>query len=259
MFAFEKMASDSLRRKLCFFHKETALKHIETTATAIRKIKVKAKIIKAEQIIPLSQAQDIVAKQSGYENFHHASKCASDTKANKSKIVIDSLKLELMFRPNTVRFTSSNEEKLDDVTNELDELMELIGDDYGDMSAMDERNLLYLIEKCKKLTEFEPAFLDGYAHWVGALTVLGDAKQAISVGLPVYNAAIELLKDAPKDHAVYSLEAKNRPFYRLGDNLVTAYKRDGQIDIANKILKKVIQFNYDDETGFRFLQMPNED
>lgn len=241
-----------------FSYKETALKHINTTATAISKIKSKAKLIKVEQKIPLSQAQDIAAKESGYENFHHASKCASDTQVIKSKIVIDTLKLELMYLPSTVSFTCSDEQKLDYVTTQLDEVMDQISDGFGDMETMDEIALNYTVKICKKLTEYEPAFLDGYAHWVGALTTLGYGNEAVSVGLPVYNAAIELLKNAPKDHVVYYYELKNRPFYRLAHNLVLALYKDGQNGAARKISKQMIKFNPNDNTGFRFLLEPLE-
>jgi tetratricopeptide (TPR) repeat protein len=259
MYAFEKMASDSLRLKLCFFHKETALKHIKTTATAIRKIKAKAKLIKAHQNILLSHAQDISAKESGYENFHHASKCASDTQASKDKLVIDTLILDYKYYPNTVCFSCTDIKKLDDVTTQLDEVMEQYSDGFGDMETMGDLALNIVIHLCKHFTEYEPAFIDGYAHWVGALTTLGYGNEAVSVGLPVYNAAIELLKDAPKDSDINYYDLKNRPFYRFAHNLVLALYKDGQNNLAKKIAKKMIKFNPNDNTGFRFLLEPIED
>lgn len=60
------------------------MKHIETTATAISKIKSNAKKIKAAQDIQLTKALDISAKEAGYEHYHHAARCAAKTLENKN-------------------------------------------------------------------------------------------------------------------------------------------------------------------------------
>lgn len=47
------------------------MKYIRTTATAVRKLKQQAKTLSKARTIQLNQALDIVAKEAGYDDFHH--------------------------------------------------------------------------------------------------------------------------------------------------------------------------------------------
>ncbi len=47
------------------------MKQIHTTATSVRKLKQKARSLSRSSDIPLCNALDIVAREAGYDNFHH--------------------------------------------------------------------------------------------------------------------------------------------------------------------------------------------
>lgn len=235
------------------------MKHINTTATAIRKIKSTAKIIKIEKSIPLSQALEISAKQAGYEDFHHATYCASKTQEDKKIISLGSLKLRFFKSEKTFRFDVDDEENLDTVTDELDETVEEIGGGFGDMSLIDDIGLNQLTQVCKALVEREPAFLDGYAHWVGALVALGKHNEAISIGTPILDIALDLILTAPKSFKLSYYELSNRPFYRLAVNLVFALYGVNKNKEAKDLAQKMLKMWPNDNIGFRFLLVPPEE
>lgn len=56
--------------------------HIDTTQTKINHIKSLAKKLKKEKGIQLCKAQEEVAKELGYDNFHHAHHCFKNTKGS---------------------------------------------------------------------------------------------------------------------------------------------------------------------------------
>lgn len=56
------------------------MKHINTTATQVGKIKSAAKLIKVDKSISLSKALDVAAIDAGYNDFHHVSFCAAKTR-----------------------------------------------------------------------------------------------------------------------------------------------------------------------------------
>ncbi|MDN5624290.1 MAG: hypothetical protein L0G96_14235 [Acinetobacter sp.] len=235
------------------------MKYINTTATAIRKIKSNAKIIKNEQSIPLSQALEISAKQAGYDDFHHATYCASKTQEDKKTISLGSLKLRFFNSEKTFRFDVDDEENLDTVTDELDEAVEEVGGGFGDMSLIDDTGLNQLTQVCKALVEREPAFLDGYAHWVGALVALSKHNEAISIGAPILDIALDLIQSAPKNFKLNYYELSNRPFYRLALNLVFALYGVNKNKEAKDLAQKMLKIWPNDNIGFRFLLVPPEE
>ncbi len=218
-----------------------------------------AKQIKAEQDILLSQALEIAARQNGYENFYHVTKCADRTKQLNISNVLGSLTLRLYDEISSVSFHLEDEDKLNFVTENLDDIVAQVDDGFGDMTTIDEYGLNLIIKTCQKLTEEEPGFLDGYAHWVGALTTLGYSKEAEAIGRPVFEAALGLLKTAPKHYKMDYYILDNRPFYRLAHNLVLAQYENRQIAAAKRISKLMLKFNPNDNTGFRFLLEPLSD
>lgn len=232
------------------------MKHIDTTATAINKIKLKAKKIKSELSLSLSQALEISAMQAGYVNFHHATLCASNTKKNKSIKLIGFLTLKFYEPERTVRFELKDDDLLNIVTDELDRLIDEIDGGFGDMSYTHESGLNLIVQTCESLIKREPAFLDGYAHLIGALVELDKIKEALSVGLPVLEAAFDLLQPAFKKYQLNYYNLPNQPFFRLAHNLVLALYKANRNAEAKKLAQKMLDLWPNDNVGFRFLLVP---
>lgn len=55
------------------------MRHIDTTQTKINQIKSLAKKLKKEKGIQLCKAHEEVARQLGYDNFHHVYHCLKNT------------------------------------------------------------------------------------------------------------------------------------------------------------------------------------
>lgn len=234
------------------------MKHIDTTATAIRKIKSEAKKIKLEQGITLSQALEISAKQAGYDDFHHATNCAANTQKAQNFKGLGTLKLRMFESEKTVRFDVDDNDVLNSAIVELDDAVDEVGGGFGDMTVIPVAGLNQIISACDSLTKREPAFLDGYAHWVGALVALEKNKDAIEIGLPVLKTACALLETAPKKYLLNYYELSNRPFFRLAHNLVLAYYGDNKNAEAKKLAQKMLKLCPGDNVGFRFLLEPPE-
>ncbi len=188
------------------------MKHIPTTATAIRKIKLAAKLIKSEQKLTLAKALDLAALNAGYENFHHANHCASNTKPEPTFIGLGTLAFvidettsnwELLdddgYTQEIVNVhggkfgVGKNHKSLRDVRDALDELSDEVGGGTGDMTDISDLGLLEIISGCRIYTAREPAFIDGYAHWAGALVSLEQHEECITMASPVFNAVCALI------------------------------------------------------------------
>lgn len=55
------------------------MRHIDTTQSNYNYIKKLAKKLKKEKGMQLCKAQEEVARQLGYDNFHHAHRCFKNT------------------------------------------------------------------------------------------------------------------------------------------------------------------------------------
>lgn len=229
------------------------MKHIHTTATTIGKIKRKAKEIQATDNITRSEALEIAAKELGYDHYHHATKCLAASQQDAIKEAIKTVILVYPFDMSSVSFSADNLDRLYEVTERLDDVVAENDGGFGDMTLMSDRGLKQIILHAKKLTKEEPAFIDGYAHWIGALITLGNTSEAVEVGLPVYEGLVNLLETAPKNCLPNYYDIDNRPFYRLAHNLVLALYHEGRDKEAKKIAKQMLKFNKNDNTGFRFL------
>lgn len=246
------------------------MKHIHTTATAIRKIKALAKKIKSEQGIQLAKALDYAAIESGYDSYHHATRCLEITNSDhlfkglgELSFVIEDHKSDWPViddqgndRPPILKvaaiFNAGNrEQSLDDVTEELDEISDEIGGGMGDMTEIPAKNLKLLIAACARLTKCEPAFIDGYAHWAGALVCLERHEDCIAMAEPVFNAILGLIPRRFSGFIPYSY-LPNRPFHRLAFNLTLAYLADGKNSEAEVIIEKMLSWWPNDNMGFRF-------
>ena len=247
------------------------MKQIHTTATTIRKIKTKAKHLKTELNIQLAKALDLAAIEAGYESFHHANHCLENSNKTNSFKGIGSLSFDIdayqtdwsMFdekgadlppaQKTAGKFNvGQREQSLYDVTDELDELTDEIGSLTGDMTEIPHHDLQTIIRACARLTEREPAFIDGYAHCAGALVSIERHEECISMAEPVFNAILSLI---PKSFTgfipYYYLE--NRPFHRLAGNLVLAYHGAGKNSKAKSVAEKMLLWWPNDNMGFRFL------
>lgn len=236
------------------------MKHIDTTTTALNKIKSNAKQIKTEQGIKHSDALEIAAKEAGYENFHHATTCAANTTPDQATPLLGSLNISL-YKPELIaEFTVDDEESLLTVTEELDETLELVLClTKGDLVNLDNHELEILLQTCKALIKLEPAFLDGYAHWVGALVAReenNDARTAVAVGMPVLEAAFKLIDTIPKNYYLNYYSLANRPFFRLAHNMVLALYAVNKNDEAQALAEKMLKVWPNDNVGFRFLLEP---
>lgn len=236
------------------------MKHIDTTTTALNKIKSQAKQIKTEQGIKHALALEIAAKEAGYENFHHATTCAANTFQDQATPLLGSLKISL-YKPELIaEFTVDDEESLSNVTEELDETLGLVlGLTTGDLTTLDDAELEILLQSCKALTKINPEFLDGYAHWVGALIAREknkDARTAVAVGMPVLEAAFVLIDTIPKDYYLNYYSLANRPFFRLAHNMVLALYAVNKNDEAQALAEKMLKVWPNDNVGFRFLLEP---
>jgi hypothetical protein len=59
---------------------------IPTTMTAIQKLKRQAKDLKKRENIVYSKALEIVAREAGYESWHHVNWCYTQSSAEKNKL-----------------------------------------------------------------------------------------------------------------------------------------------------------------------------
>lgn len=236
--------------------KDYSVKHINTTATAINKIKSTAKKIKVDKNIKLAEALEIAAKQAGYESYHHTTTCAAKTSENKKNAMIGSLKIVLRKPERIAEFKVDDEEALYSITDDFDIVFDQIRGSFGDLTTLDYDELEHLILNCKALVKIEPAFLDGYAHWVGALVAQENFIEAIKVGEPVANAALDLIKVIPKSYKLNYYCLANRPFFRLIHNLVLALYGDNKNTKAKKLSEKMLELWPNDNVGFRFLLDP---
>lgn len=249
------------------------MKHIPTTATAVRKLKILAKKLKVEHGITLAQAQDRAAQETGYEHFHHATHCASTTKSKAAEQSQGLGQLAFMVEAETTMWTtydadgcekgqvrrfagefiaSHSQEAIDEVTEELDDLVFEVEGGFGDMGTISLPGLQKIIEISQKLTQREPAFLDGYAHWAGALVELERYDDCIAMASPVYDAACALIPPTFKGYIPY-LYLENRPFHRLAVNLLLAHYGAGQDVKAKAIASRMLKWWPSDNIGFRFL------
>jgi hypothetical protein len=248
------------------------MKHIPTTATAIRKIKTLAKRLRDEQAIPLAHALDAAAREAGYEHFHHATTCATRTQsqAPQKPGVLGQLRFHVEEGPLVWpdddkggeeepvsvaegRFiVRGDRSALDAVTSALDEFMDELDPESDDLAQMPPAALMQLIVRCQELAMEEPAFLDGYAHWAGALVKLDRGAECIAIMRPVYSAACSLVPKSFRGLVPY-WPLENRPFHRLAVNLFLAYRQVGQHDEANGISQRMLQWWPNDNIGFRFL------
>lgn len=235
------------------------MKHIDTTTTALNKIKSQAKLIKSEQGIQHSLALEIAAKEAGYENFHHATTCAANTAPDQIKLLLGSLKIIFHKSEKIAEFAVEDEALLLDVTDHLDETVFEVGGGMGDMSVMDEDALDEVIRISKRLVKKEPAFLDGYAHWVGALVAYEEnkeAREAVSIGMPVLDAAFQMIETIPKGYYLNYYSLANRPFFRLAHNMVLALYGVNKPIEAKELAEKMLKVWPNDNVGFRFLLEP---
>lgn len=235
------------------------MNHIHTTATAINKIKSTAKKIKADQGIILAEALEIASKQAGYDSYHHATTCAAKTLEVKKATLLGSLKIVLHKAERIAEFEVDDEEALNSVTDDFDIVHDQIRGSFGDLTTLDYYELEHLILNCKAFVHIEPAFLDGYAHWVGALVAQENFIEAIKVGEPVANTALDLIKDIPKSYKLNYYCLANRPFFRLIHNLVLALYGDNKNTQARKLSEKMLELWPNDNVGFRFLLDPPQD
>lgn len=171
------------------------------------------------------------------------------------------LQLRIFDDERTYRFDIDNN-ALYQVNDDLDSVLEAISGGMRDLTTVSQAGLNKLIKTCEQLVKREPAFLDGYAHWVGALIEQNKHKKALAVGLPALNAAFEILDTAPKKCKKYKLsyyELPNRPFFRLAHNLVLAHYGVNENTEAKELAQKMLKLWPNDNSGFRFLLAPLED
>lgn len=187
--------------------------------------------------------------------FNHYIPITSETTPN----FLGELGLRFFDDEKTYRFDVDDDRLLHQVDDELDRVLEATSGGMRDLSAIPQAGLNKLAKTCEQLVKREPAFLDGYAHWVGALIELDKHKKALEIGLPALNAAFEILNTAPRKSKRYKLnyyELPNRPFFRLAHNIVLAFYGVNKNDEAKELAQKMLKLWPSDNSGFRFLLTP---
>ncbi|EMR8015388.1 hypothetical protein AABF64_002073 [Acinetobacter baumannii] len=169
------------------------------------------------------------------------------------------LQLRIFDDEKSYRFDIEDDELLYQVDDELDSVLEAVSGGMRDLTTIPQAGLNKLAKTCERLVKREPAFLDGYAHWVGALIEQNKHTKALEIGLPALNAAFEILDTAPKKCKKYKLnyyELPNRPFFRLAHNLVLAFYGVNKNNEAKELAQKMLKLWPNDNSGFRFLLTP---
>lgn len=232
------------------------MKFIKTTKTTISKIKADAKKLKKERNITLANALELTAIEYGYENFHHATECAKQTEQQANQTPKSEYWLRVFKDEKQYRIETTNPDLLDKVTERLDDFLEMNYLDADEYSPRFVANRKALATLCQKLVILEPRFIDGYAHWAGALVSLERFDEAVTVAEPVLNEIFELFATAPKSYKPSYRDLPNRPFFRLAHHLVLAYFGQEENDKAINLSKKMLKLWPTDNIGFRFLLTP---
>ncbi len=232
------------------------MKFIKTTKTTISKIKADAKKIKKSQDLTLANALEVTAIEYGYESYHHATTCAKQTEDEANPPPKNAYWLRIFKDEKQYRVETTNPNLLDSVTESLDEFLEENYEDSHELSLNFVHNRRALIALCKRLVKKDACFIDGYAHWVGALVSLERHDEAVTVAEPVLEEIFELFATAPKSYKPSYYDLPNRPFFRLAYHLVLAYFGQGENDKAINLSKKMLKLWPTDNFGFRFLLTP---
>ncbi len=193
---------------------------IPTTQTAVRKIKQAARRLQRDLAVPLATALNLAAKDAGYTDFHHVTRCASKSAAPPLRFLIFP---DIGPGPRQGDFYPGTDLAL--ATDQLDQLLEQLN--FFGFEGMAPRDLAQIIRLCRQLTTQYPAFLDGHAHLLGALCELGQPGAALPVAQQAFDAAVALI---PADFSgvIQPRRLDNRPFYRLAHNLSYAYSVEGR-------------------------------
>lgn len=234
------------------------MKFIKTTNTTISKIKTDAKKIKKVQEITLAHALEAAAIKYGYESYHHATTCFKQTEEEANKLPINEYWLRIFKDEKQYRVETTNPDLLNSVTQSLDDFLGKNYLDSDEFSINFVQNRRALIVLCKRLVKKDSCFIDGYAHWTGALVSLECHDEAVTVAEPVLEEIFNLFATAPKSYKPSYYDLPNRPFFRLARNLVLAYFGQGENDKAIKLSNKMLKLWPNDNSGFRFLLSPIE-
>lgn len=227
--------------------------------------------------LPLAGCQELLAKCKGYDNWQSAVDAAKLIVAEQRgahpvltrSVGFSGLTVVCEMAP-VVDHTESGREKpeteincltfveampglFDRVTDQLEGYLERhtdgLGGDFEDDDAA--QGALTL---ARELVRDQPAYLDAYACIAGTLVRAGRPSDAITEVADAYSAAVALIPAKFKGRIPYwSLE--NRPFFRLGYNLMCAYYALGTRE-ADAKGKAIAQSMYawwpNDNLGFRF-------
>lgn len=229
------------------------MKHIHTTATMINKIKREARTIKKELGIQLAEALELASVKNGYKSYFHATTCFKNSENIKQPFDLSQLKPFYYHDENKFVLRIDDMDSLYNTVEEFDQFLDELRIGVNGFSDLNTYELQSLITKCKKLTTAQPAFLDGYSHWVGALLTLDREQDALSLAEPIVDKIFEIIKQVPKGYKPSYYDLDNRPFYRLAHGLVLTYFKTKQKPKGITLAKKMLQLHPNDNIGFRFL------
>lgn len=232
------------------------MKFIKTTKTTIAKIKAAAKKRQKEHGITHASALEHISIEYGYENYHHAIECAKQSEEQAKSTPVSQYWVRVFSDEKQYRVETTNPDLLDSVTNSLDHFLEKNDFDFDGLSIQFAENRRSLIMLCKRLVKRDPCFIDGYAHWAGALVSLERHDEAVTVAEPVLDEIFNLFATAPKSYKPSYYDLPNRPFFRLAHHLVLAYFGQEQNEKAINLSKKMLKLWPNDNIGFRFLLTP---
>jgi hypothetical protein len=225
---------------------------------------------------PLAAFQELVARASGYPNWHVAVQAKSNPPAAKAAVATRlaiSVEIERM---RLTEYTPAGEAKrpremscavfcpmdramLESSLEQLDKFYAQHGmpDDF----AGDRPPATYsrkFVRVGRDLTAANPSFVDGYSVICQGLCWLDDFAGAIEVGQPVFDQLCGLLPADFRGRIPY-YHVENRPFHRLAYWLVLAHfnlQTARGSENASRLAKRMLKWWPNDNIGFRLLLDP---
>lgn len=224
----------------------------------------------------LADCQELVARIHGFPNWHAASSRALANeqpppmaRGDVPTVLVLPLSIHAGVEE-VVEYTDAGDEKhpsehaflrietnsaIDAEIGKLDDFMETSG--WSDWEVPPAELSERMLRLCEQLIARQPAFLDGYAHLAVALMHLGRHEEVIARLLPIYEAIVAAFPEGKQFKGRISYyELSNRPFHRIGANLVVSAYEQGTTagdKLGSAIAKQMYRWWPNDNLGFRFI------
>jgi hypothetical protein len=220
-----------------------SIDHLKKQAKSLRKLF--PDFVQEHSTSPsLAACQELVARCRGYPSWHSAVKALEAPLLERSwdaahQQRVSTLRSHLAWSVTrgdpdsdtalregftSVRLEIIHGSNLSGPEDQLDDFLERHPLDGTGPSAPSVQTLHEFTSLCNRAIADAPGFIDGHAHLVSALTMLGQPKDAFSHGRPILDALIEMLPNGSNFVGRISwYELSNRPVHRLAYNVASAY------------------------------------